>query len=582
MKRRVFAALVSLLLMSTYLLAGCSSESSKNNDTLEAEMQSDTSEATTSSTYEDKLFDTSYVHEINIEIADSDWQDLLKNPTEKTKYEADVTIDGETISDISFATKGNTSLSQVAADENSDRYSFKINFGKNVDGQTYYGLDKLDLNNIMSDSTYMKDYLSYQIMEAAGVDASLSSYASISINGELFGLYLAIEDVSDSYLERNYGDDYGELYKPETEQLDNMDKAAGGGGAQGDKQMPDKSLDPADDLETDGKAQTEADTGMNTNDQSAGDTGIDTSDAGSTPKIPSDLTDEQKEEFENRMENGDMDRPSGRGGMMDSGSKGADLVYTDNEVDSYSDIFDNAETDAEEEDKKRLIAALEQLSTGEDLESGVDIEEVLRYFVAHNFVDNYDSYTGTMLHNYYLYESDGILSLLPWDYNLSFGAFSSDSTATELVNWAIDTPLSGTTEEERPIWGKLIENEEYLNQYHEYFDELITKYFESGDCEAEIERVHDMIASYVAADPSAFYTLEEFETAVSTLETFCELRAESIRKQLDGVIPSTTEKQKEEDVELIDASTINLSDMGTQKGAGGIGKMDMPAGGRNR
>ena len=53
----------------------------------------------------------------------------------------------------------------------------------------------------------------------------------------------------------------------------------------------------------------------------------------------------------------------------------------------------------------------------------VNVEEVLRYFVVHNFVVNGDSYTGSIIHNYYLYEEDGQLSMIPWDYNLAFGTF---------------------------------------------------------------------------------------------------------------------------------------------------------------
>ena len=30
-----------------------------------------------------------------------------------------------------------------------------------------------------------------------------------------------------------------------------------------------------------------------------------------------------------------------------------------------------------------------------------------------------------MIHNYYLYEEDGQLSMIPWDYNLAFGGFSA-------------------------------------------------------------------------------------------------------------------------------------------------------------
>lgn len=69
------------------------------------------------------------------------------------------------------------------------------------------------------------------------------------------------------------------------------------------------------------------------------------------------------------------------------------------------------------------------------------MDEVLRYFVVHDYACNGDSYTGSMVHNYYLHESDGKLSMIPWDYNLAFGGFNGgDATAT--VNAPIDDPTS--------------------------------------------------------------------------------------------------------------------------------------------
>ena len=85
------------------------------------------------------------------------------------------------------------------------------------------------------------------------------------------------------------------------------------------------------------------------------------------------------------------------------------LVYTDDDYDSYSNIFDNAETDITDADKDRLIESLKQLNEGENIEEVVNIDEVIRYFVVHNFVCNFDSYTGSMIHNYYLYGEDGQL-----------------------------------------------------------------------------------------------------------------------------------------------------------------------------
>ena len=45
----------------------------------------------------------------------------------------------------------------------------------------------------------------------------------------------------------------------------------------------------------------------------------------------------------------------------------------------------------------RVISALKGLAEENDLENYLNTEEIIRYFVAHNFVLNYDSYTGNML-----------------------------------------------------------------------------------------------------------------------------------------------------------------------------------------
>ena len=132
-----------------------------------------------------------------------------------------------------------------------------------------------------------------------------------------------------------------------------------------------------------------------------------------------------------------------------------------------------------------------------------------------------------------------------------------------MVNMAIDTPLSGTTEEERPLWGQLISNATYKEQYHQLFDEFLKNHLENGVVEKEIDRVAEMISPYIQKDPTGFYTYDEFQKGVTTLKSFINLRTESIRKQLNGEIPSTTEGQKTASDKLVDASSINLSDMGS-------------------
>ena len=243
------------------------------------------------------------------------------------------------------------------------------------------------------------------------------------------------------------------------------------------------------------------------------------------------------------------------------------MKYTDDEPDSYSDIFDNDETDADEAARQRVIEALKGLAEGAELDRWLDTEEIICYFAAHNFVLNYDSYTGSMLHNYYLYEKDGKLSMLPWDYNLAFGGFGGSSDVTALLNTGIDSPLSGASEDARPMWAWITADERYLEQYHAACESLLSKYFESGEFEARIDAFCKLLRPCVEKDPSAFYTVEEFDRATATLKRFCLLRAQSIRAQLNGEL--ATKSAEQDAAARIDASDLDLSSMGTHGGGQG-------------
>lgn len=128
--------------------------------------------------YESTLFDNTKVHTIDIVM--DDWDEFTANARSEEYYTCSVVIDGEAFKNVAIRGKGNTSLSQVT----NDRYSYKIEFDHYDSTSTYYGLDKLALNNVIQDNTYMKDYLTYTMMNDMGVAAPLCSYAYITVNGE--------------------------------------------------------------------------------------------------------------------------------------------------------------------------------------------------------------------------------------------------------------------------------------------------------------------------------------------------------------------------------------------------------------
>lgn len=531
--------------------------------------------------YENRLFDNTRVHTIDIVM--NDWDEFIDNATSEEYHAASLVIDGEAYKNVAIRGKGNTSLSTVSS-LGSERYSFKVEFDHYDNSISYHGLDKLSLNNLIQDTTMMKDYLTYTMMAEFGAVTPLCSYAYLTVNGEDWGLYLAVEGVEDSFLTRNWGTNAGELYKPDSLSfgggrgngkdfdMGDFDFSFGGstedGTTENDGSSTDSTFDPST-MFGGGNFDPSTMFGEDFDASAFADGNFDPSTMFGGGEMP-DMSQIPSRGDSGDAETGDGEgdkssRPSGgfdMGGMFGGfgmGSSDVKLQYIDDNASSYSNIWNNAKTDISTADQNRLIASLKQLSSYQNVNQVVDIDAVLRYFVVHNYVCNGDSYTGSMIHNYYLYEENGQLSMIPWDYNLAYGTFQGGN-AQSTVNTPIDTPTSGDGSD-RPMWYWIVSDEKYLAQYHQYYEEFLN----TVDIAGIIENAYNLIKDYVAKDPTAFFTYEEFETGVDAMRRFCALRTESITAQLANGETAQT-------MDYADASDLNTSDMGSMSGMGG-GKM---------
>ena len=558
-----------------------------------------TTEAISSSsnfTYVNTVFNKEQITDIDIEVNEDNWNYLLENATNEEYITANITINGTKYYNIGIRAKGNSSLSTVASDDTTDRYSFKVKFDEYVDGQTLDGLSKIALNNIISDATYMKEYLSYDLLERMGVPTPAFAFTNIKINGEEWGLYFAVEVIEEEFIERNYGSLSGNLYKPEGNEIGakdnenmkpninngennappnmnneqnkennappNMDNTQNGenivppnmNNTQNGENIAPPNMDntqngeniapPNMDNTQNGENITPPNMSNVQNEENAPPTSIDNEETSETPNPGTDETNNAQGN-ENFKDNGF------RGGMMGGGmgaSNGANLVYTDDNKDSYSDILENevfkTTTDS---DKDKVIEMIKNLNEGTNLEEFLNVDEILRYFAVNTFLVNLDSYASNMKHNYYLYERDGVFEILPWDYNLSFGAFNI-GTASNAINFPIDSPVTDSLENS-PLIGKLLEVDEYKETYHKYLQEIVD-YVNNGTYENTINEVNSLIADYVKNDPTAFYTYEEYTTSIPELINFGIDRAKSISAQLDGSQPSTSYGNIETSVNL--------------------------------
>ena len=184
----------------------------------------------------------------------------------------------------------------------------------------------------------------------------------------------------------------------------------------------------------------------------------------------------------------------------------------------------------------------------------------------HNFSVNEDSLSGSMAHNYYLYEANGRISILPWDYNLSLGGMHGGD-ATSVVNDPIDDTWKGTE-----LFNFVLENEEYKARYHEYYEKLVNEYLYGGVFDETYNRIRKQIDFLAKSDRNSMYSYEEYVKGSEVLYETIMLRGESINGQLKGQIPSTAEGQKKNSASLVDASHIDISDLGQfNMGGGGFG-----------
>ena len=568
--------------------------------------------------YVSKVFNKNTVIQINIEANQQDWDNMLENASKEEYISVDITVNGEKFQNVGIRTKGNASL-MTAQSSGTDKFSFKVDFGQYIKNQTMHGLEEMALNNMIGDSTYMKEYLSYEMFSELGVPTPAYAYANISVNGQQWGLYIANEVVEESFINRYYGTTGGNLYKPETSEM--------GGGGNGNRpdmgnfpqfgempnmgdfpqngEMPNMDNFPQngempnmDNFPQNGEMPNMGGFPQNREMPNMG--GFPQN--GEMPNIDNFPQNGEMPQMGNAPQNGDMpqngdesenqnnnqnnnqsniqnknnnqdnsesgDRLGGKnpmGGGMDfmGNSKGTNLVYKDDNISSYSGIFDYTKTDSTtDSDKKRVIEMIKNLNEGTNLEEYLNVQEILKYFAANTFLVNLDSYAGSMKHNYYLYENtSGTFEIIPWDLHLSFASFQMQD-GQKAVNFPIDAPVTDTMENS-PLISKLLEVDEYKEQYHKYLEQLISNYIDSGKYEQTIKNITELIDEYVKEDTRHFYSYDEYKTAINEMITFGKDRTTSIKAQLAGEQPSDSYGNIE--------TTFNVQSLGSMGGGGGMG-----------
>lgn len=166
-------------------------------------------------TNSDELFSIDRLPRFDIHLEPSSWAALEAEPKEWVPGSFE--YDGIVYDNVGIRLKGNHSFRPL-----DEKPAFKIKFNKYIPGGRFLELEGLTLNNMVVDSSMLREWISYRVFRALGVPAPRVGYAQVWVNGERYGLYLDIEPYDDEFLERVYDDPSGNLY--ESDKSADLDK----------------------------------------------------------------------------------------------------------------------------------------------------------------------------------------------------------------------------------------------------------------------------------------------------------------------------------------------------------------------
>ena len=480
MKRRCF--LVVILLVSLSFLVGCNNK----------DIKKDTSVKTNKKDYTE-LFNKDIIQDVYIDIDEENYENILNNALDKEYNKINsFKINDIVIKESGIKTKGFTSL-RYLYNTKLTKYSYTINFKKYISKKNGYdhnqdllGLNKISFNNMYSDATMMKEFLSYYLFNEMGVDSPEYSYVNLYINNKTNGVYLMLEPIDEALIKRLYNEKGKFLFKPEKD---------------GGSLLYNKELDNY--LDKDGNYN-----------------------------------------FDSLLyENGEFKYPRSSNNLLNK-YRG---IWEDDASD-FEDIVDLLPTFFKTLKKIDELNNLKDKNSKyfeEEINKILDIDKLIRYFAVNVYLVNVDSYLSSSPQNYGLYmNNDGFIHIIPWDYNLIFGAnFLNNSN--DVINYDIYNPTYECELEERPLINLILSNKKYKELYNKYLKDISIiltdggktsngKNYDKDSFKKIMNKYKNIIIDKENDYTDSFYNSEDIKLAQSNLLDILYLRSKAINNQING------------------------------------------------
>ena len=146
------------------------------------------------------LFDDSVLHEVRLTMKAADWQALKDHYKENLYYTVDsfqwqAGANTASVNNISVRSRGRGSRSPI-------KPGLRLDFNRNVKGQTFFGLSALVLKSNTQDGSLLHERISMLLFRRMGIAAPREVSSKVYVNGEYLGLYNIAENIDQDFLTR--------------------------------------------------------------------------------------------------------------------------------------------------------------------------------------------------------------------------------------------------------------------------------------------------------------------------------------------------------------------------------------------
>jgi len=153
------------------------------------------------------LFDNTRVHQIKFtSLNPADWDSIARRYTRKQYTPLKVEIDGIALDSTGVRIKGNGFGEYAYHDK---KQPYRLKFGEFRPGQKYDGLKQVNLHS----HNLIEAFTGFDIWRTYGMVAPRTAFAELWFDGIFIGLYLLVDEVEKVFLNWNYGNNNGNLFK---------------------------------------------------------------------------------------------------------------------------------------------------------------------------------------------------------------------------------------------------------------------------------------------------------------------------------------------------------------------------------